>query len=210
MKEVFWAFAHANRRLSHKLDLGGIKMNYYKKDVTIKFQNQSDSKADYITYPSRPSSSMPDDKMIEPVKNDTYPEAVAMEEMEPEIVPVKKEMEMKMSLYDVDEAFTRGTVLPDLYLGYRNFVPKVPKGENERKEKEIEISKHLFYAHEMMLLADVYPNNSQFIELYHKHRGIADNLVKDFEKEYGPITPTSDQLGSSPWGWINNPWPWQR
>ena len=35
-----------------------------------------------------------------------------------------------------------------------------------------------------------------------------ENLTKEYESKYGPITLDSDSLNSYPWSWNDMPWPW--
>ena len=58
------------------------------------------------------------------------------------------------------------------------------------------------------LYLDVNPNNQEMIKLFNQYREEKENLTKEYESKYGPITPSSDSLNSYPWAWNKMPWPW--
>ena len=45
-------------------------------------------------------------------------------------------------------------------------------------------------------------------KLYNQYKNEKEDLLKKYERMYGPITTTSDSLNTTPWAWNNMPWPW--
>ena len=35
------------------------------------------------------------------------------------------------------------------------------------------------------------------------------NKVREYETKYGSLTTNSNSLNNYPWGWIDEPWPWE-
>lgn len=57
---------------------------------------------------------------------------------------------------------------------------------------------------ETRLFLDTHPDSEDALELYNKYQEKYMALVKEYEKEFGPLTLN----GKNSDEWIENPWPW--
>ena len=112
------------------------------------------------------------------------------------------------SLYDPYNGLIRGNLFKSLYDPYKNEEPYEIKPMNEQAELLTYIDSLSFAMIDLGLFLDVNPNNQEAIKLFNQYRKEKENLTKDYESKYGPITLDSDTLNSSPWSWNDMPWPW--
>jgi len=61
---------------------------------------------------------------------------------------------------------------------------------------------------DLNLYLDTHPNDQRAITIYNAMVQRAKMLRDSFERMYGPLTPMF--IGTCPFKWINEPWPWQR
>ncbi len=67
-----------------------------------------------------------------------------------------------------------------------------------------------FSIKEMELYLDVHPNNRRALALLSELRNKRTELVKTYEKRFGPfIVTTHDAPTNERWSWIDSPWPWE-
>lgn len=57
---------------------------------------------------------------------------------------------------------------------------------------------------ETRLFLDTHPDSKDALELYAKYKEKYDTLVKEYEKEYGPLTVNTENSDE----WLKDPWPW--
>ena len=78
---------------------------------------------------------------------------------------IEEDKLIQKNLTSVQEGFRRGNIFTNIYWPYKkqtyNFVPK-----NERQKLLLEIMKNGFYAHELNLYLDNFPNDKERINLY--------------------------------------------
>ena len=110
------------------------------------------------------------------------------------------------SIVSPSEALNRGNLF-DYYFWPYKYVANI-KPMNERDELMQKIQMYAFAAHELNLYLDIYPNDAQAIGLYNQYSEISNKYLKEYEKKFGNIILNSNE--SSPWSWINSPWPWER
>ena len=65
-----------------------------------------------------------------------------------------------------------------------------------------------FAAFELHMYLDTHPNDADAIAKMRKYNEIFNQLKREFESKYGPIT-SQDAYGDKRWEWIQNPWPWE-
>lgn len=112
-------------------------------------------------------------------------------------------------LLDPKEALEKGNMFKKLYVPYKNYKPQELKPKSEREKMLNEIRSYAFAMKELNLYLDVNPNNTQYINLYNEYRKIKENLVNQYEKNYGPLMLNSKELNKNNWVWNNSPWPWE-
>lgn len=112
------------------------------------------------------------------------------------------------ALYEPYDGFIRGNLFKNLYDPYKLNEPYEIKPMNEQAEMLTYIDSLGFSMIDLTLYLDIYPNDQNLINLFNQFRKERQNLVKEYESKYGPITLNSDNLNSYPWAWDNMPWPW--
>ena len=112
------------------------------------------------------------------------------------------------NLFDPYNGFIRGNLFKNLYDPYKSEEPYEIKPMNTQAELLTHLDSLSFAMIDLGLLLDVNPNNEKAIKLYNKYREEKENLMKDYEYKFGPITLDSDKLNSYPWAWNDMPWPW--
>lgn len=107
------------------------------------------------------------------------------------------------------EGFIRGNMFPNLYDPYKNEKPYQIKPMNEQAEMLTNIDALGFAMIDLNLYLDVNPNDQRAIELFNQYRVQKEELLNNYERQYGPILLDSDALNATPWAWDNKPWPWE-
>ncbi len=59
------------------------------------------------------------------------------------------------------------------------------------------------------LFLDTHPTDSAALKQFEVYRLRYKEFVKEYEKEYGPLTLSGD-FGGNGFDWIKNPWPWEK
>ncbi|MBE6139404.1 MAG: spore coat protein CotJB [Firmicutes bacterium] len=117
-------------------------------------------------------------------------------------------MNANTNLYDPYNGLIRGNMFKNLYDPYKSGEPYDIKPMNAQAEDLTNIDALSFAMVDLGLLLDVNPNNQDAIKLFNQYREQKENLIKEYESKYGPITLDSDSLNSYPWAWKDMPWPW--
>ena len=71
-----------------------------------------------------------------------------------------------------------------------------------------EIKKYQFYAVELNLYLDNFPNNKKARNDYKIISKRLDNLIMDYEKNFGPLRNFGSAYFENPVAWVSSPWPW--
>lgn len=112
-------------------------------------------------------------------------------------------------LYNPYEGFIRGNMFPSLYDPYKNEKPYQIQPMNEQADMLTNIDALDFATIDLDLYLDTNPNDKKAIELFNQYRKQKEELLKQYENQYGPIVLSSDALNTYPWAWDNRPWPWE-
>lgn len=112
------------------------------------------------------------------------------------------------SLFDPYNGLIRGNLFKNLYDPYKNNEPYEIKPMNAQADLLTYIDALSFAMIDLNLFLDVNPNNQEAINLFNQYRKENEDLTKEYEAKYGPITTDSDSLNSYPWAWDDMPWPW--
>ena len=121
---------------------------------------------------------------------------------------MKNNFQNQNELYDPYNGLIRGNLFKKLYDPYISEEPYEIKPMNDQAKMLTKLDSLGFAMVDLNLYLDVYPNDKEKINLYNQYRREKENLLKEYENKYGPITLTSDSLNSFPWAWNNMPWPW--
>lgn len=105
--------------------------------------------------------------------------------------------------------FIRGNMFSNLYNGYKLSKPLEVTPLNEQADMLTYIDSLCFALIDLNLYLDVYPNDTKIIDLFNSYRMEKDEITKEYESKYGPLTLNSCSLNRTPWAWNNMPWPWE-
>ena len=123
--------------------------------------------------------------------------------------PLYNQSSNNKKILDPDNGFVRGNMFSDLYNGYKLNKPLDITPLNEQADMLTYIDSLCFALIDLNLYLDLYPNDSKIIELFNSYRMEKDEITKEYESKYGPLTLNSDSLNKAPWAWDNMPWPWE-
>ena len=79
---------------------------------------------------------------------------------------------------------------------------------NKEQLKECIMQTH-FALLELGLYLDTHTHDKEALAKFETVRARYNSYVKEYEKEYGPITLLGD-FGNDGFDWIKNPWPWEK
>lgn len=116
---------------------------------------------------------------------------------------------MNNNLSDPKDGFLRGNMFNNLYDPYKNYKYRDLRPNSKKEELLYNIMKHAFILIELQLYLDVNPMDSNMINLYNRYLEQKKRLVDEYEKNYGPLTMDSINMGNNKWNWNNSPWPWE-
>ena len=78
---------------------------------------------------------------------------------------------------------------------------------NDREKLLRQIMEYKFYINDLALYLDTHPCDKRALELHNKYVEKLDEVTKEFEKMYGPLTI---ETVMESWEWAQDLWPWQR
>lgn len=125
-----------------------------------------------------------------------------------QIMPNNTTYNTQNNLYDPYNGLIRGNLFKNLYNPYKSKEPYEIKPMNEQAKMLTNIDALGFAMIDLNLYLDVFPNDREKINLYNQYSNQKENLLKEYESKYGPITINSEYLNTYPWAWNNMPWPW--
>ena len=76
---------------------------------------------------------------------------------------------------------------------------------NEREKLLKRLSAHQFSMWELHMYLDTHMNDPKAMASYKKHEREYKVLKAEYERQYGPLTPSASVRGAD---WICDPWPW--
>ena len=113
------------------------------------------------------------------------------------------------SLVNPSEGYNRGNLFANLYHQYKNYRPANLRDNTEKERLFLELSRNAFAAHEVNLYLDLNPNDTSMIKLFNDYRQNANELIREYESKYGPLSVKSESLDQTPFLWEKSPWPWE-
>lgn len=116
---------------------------------------------------------------------------------------------MMSSLFSPAEGYDKGNLFANLYNQYKNYKPVTLNPRNDREKMLLELSRAHFAMHELNLYLDNFPNDESMLTLFNDYRNKVNELMRQYEKTYGPLTIKSDSLNQSPFMWEKDVWPWE-
>ena len=113
------------------------------------------------------------------------------------------------NLYGPYEGYLRGNLFSNLYTPYKdlNFI-KIPV-KNEQEELLLNLNQIAFARHELNLLLDVYPNKQEILNLFTHYQNLEEQQKENYERRFGPLCISSQNMDKIPFAWENDTWPWE-
>lgn len=113
------------------------------------------------------------------------------------------------SLFTPTVGFDNGNLFSNLYNQYKDFKPASVTADNEREAMMRELSRMAFAAHELNLYLDLHPDDTSMIALFNDYREKAVHLMKEYDRRFGPLSISSNNLNQTPFMWQKDAWPWE-
>ena len=108
------------------------------------------------------------------------------------------------TLLDPKETFIKGNIEKNTYIGYKNYMPRLPKTNGSKQEEMmLNVMMYGFYLQELNLYLDTHPLDSEAIRLFKKTREEYLNNVKMYEDKYGPLGLETGEINNEYWEWLN-------
>lgn len=113
------------------------------------------------------------------------------------------------NLFNPQEGFLKGNMFSNLYNQYKSYQPPKLNPKDEQDRMLYELDAIGFAAHELNLYLDLHPEDQSMVTLFNDYRRKLEELTKNYESKYGPLTVNSNEMESKTFSWINSPWPWE-
>ena len=113
----------------------------------------------------------------------------------------------KDNLFSPKEGFIKGNMFSNLYSEYKNYRSISFTPRNEKEKKLMELQEVSFAAHDLNLYLNTHPEDQSMFMLFQDYLRKKENLTKEYESIYGPLT-VMGMINSNNFNWINN-WPWE-
>ena len=113
------------------------------------------------------------------------------------------------NLFNPTEGFIKGNMFTNLYSEYKNYKPQMLNPKSEQEKMLYELDSISFAAHELNLYLDMHPEDQSMVTLFNDYRKKLDELTKNYESMYGPLTVNSNEMENKTFSWVNTSWPWE-
>ncbi len=100
--------------------------------------------------------------------------------------------------------YMKGNMSKKEYIGYKNYVPRMPKANNEEESNLYEVMRYAFICNDLALYLDVHPDNEEVLSEFNTYQVLYQNAVNKFQNNYYALNKASEALEEIPWQWINN------
>lgn len=115
----------------------------------------------------------------------------------------------KINLFSPKEGFEKGNLFSNLYSEYKNYRPANLTPKNEKERLLLNLQAITFASHELNLYLDLHPEDQSILKLFEDYKNKKQELTKEYEDKYGPLTVTSENNNSTTFNWVNENWPWE-
>lgn len=115
---------------------------------------------------------------------------------------------MKQYIYDVNKAFTLGTVFPDIYKPYKDYTDYNPSILNKKEELMYHIIALELSINDLALYLDLNSEDTKYLEPYNMYVKKLNELIKLYESTYGSLSYFSD-INSENYSYVKGNFPWE-
>ena len=113
------------------------------------------------------------------------------------------------NLFNPQEGFIKGNMFSNLYSQYKNYMPQRLNPMNEQEKLLYELDSIGFAMHDLNLYLDMHPEDQSMVALFNDYRRKLEELTKNYESMYGPLTVNSNEMENKTFSWVNTSWPWE-
>ena len=113
------------------------------------------------------------------------------------------------NLYNPKEGFIKGNMFTNLYSEYKNYKPQMLNPKSEQERMLYELDSISFAMHELNLYLDMHAEDQSMVTLFNDYRRKLEELTKNYESMYGPLTVNSNEMENKTFSWVNTTWPWE-
>ncbi len=110
---------------------------------------------------------------------------------------------------NIYDNFIIGNGFPNSYIPYKNYQPAELNPENDKEYMMLMLQIYDFAAHELTLYLDTHPEDQQAISKRQEFVALTKEAQNNYEKKYGALTLSSNNLNTSPWQWATTKFPWE-
>lgn len=107
-------------------------------------------------------------------------------------------------LLDPKETFLKGNIEKNSYVGYKNYHPKMPSTNGSKSDELLlDVVIYDFYLQELNLYLDTHPLDKNALSVFKESRVKYLEILKEYEKNYGPIDLYSFYTNNDYWEWLD-------
>ncbi len=128
---------------------------------------------------------------------------------EPDMMMQAAKQEDMTGLVSPEEGLKRGNLFAGLYEPWSQNEPYPLKPKNEREALLNKVREFDFACYDLALYLDVYPNDTEKIQLRDRLSQQGKQWRSEYERKYGPLSLGGEGLNRNPWAWVMEPWPWE-
>ena len=119
---------------------------------------------------------------------------------------VNEYMPNKLDLFNPYEGFLAGNAFRKEFVPYKDYKVYKTKINSEQDEMLFNISEYAFMMHDLNLYLDVFPDDSDALNIFNEYRNKTNELITKYERKYGPLCVKSSD-DNKRFNWVNK-WPW--
>lgn len=113
-----------------------------------------------------------------------------------------------LNLFNSYEGFLKGNAFKDEYIPYKNYKVAKLNITNEKDELLVNIGEYSFMMHDLNLYLDIHPDDRDALNKFIEYRDKLNDLIKNYERKYGPMCVKGIMDNNVPFQWENTSWPW--
>lgn len=115
----------------------------------------------------------------------------------------------ELNIFDVEEAFNKGTIFKEIYDPYKNYQSKKIVPRSEKEALMLEIQKYGLSSHDLNLYLDIFPNDKRAVELFSNLQRKTNDLIKMYQSKYCALSVADGNLNKIPWNYSTTRFPWE-
>lgn len=112
------------------------------------------------------------------------------------------------TLFNADDALLYGTAFKSLYEPYKNYKKANVKFQNEQERLMFDVQKYDIICHDLGLYLDVYPNDSEALNIRKEYLEKYDKAKKTYLEKYPSFNKNSSYNNKVPFPWSTTSFPW--